>query len=91
MTTVGNWSHEINGVFIGRPTKWGNPFRIGFDGTRDQVIHKYTLWIWEDTPARKNLRNTARRELRGKHLLCYCTPQMCHGHILASVAESAPE
>jgi hypothetical protein len=28
-------------VYIGRPSKWGNPFQIGRDGTRDEVIAKY--------------------------------------------------
>ena len=32
-------------VYVGRPSKWGNPFAIGRDGTRDQVIAKYRVWI----------------------------------------------
>jgi len=28
-------------VYIGRPGKWGNPFQIGRDGTREQVITRY--------------------------------------------------
>ncbi len=28
-------------VYIGRPSKWGNPFNIGRDGTREEVIAKY--------------------------------------------------
>ncbi len=29
-------------VFIGRPSKWGNPFIIGKDGTREEVLEKYS-------------------------------------------------
>jgi Domain of unknown function (DUF4326) len=32
-------------VYVGRPSKWGNPFAIGRDGTRDEVIAKYRAWI----------------------------------------------
>ena len=30
-------------VYIGRPSKWGNPYSIGPDGTREEVIEKYRL------------------------------------------------
>jgi hypothetical protein len=32
-------------VYVGRPGKWGNPFVIGRDGSRDEVIAKYRAWI----------------------------------------------
>lgn len=32
-------------VYIGRPSKWGNPFSIGRDGSREEVIEKYREWI----------------------------------------------
>jgi len=32
-------------VYIGRPSKWGNPFVIGRDGSRADVIAKYRTWI----------------------------------------------
>ncbi len=88
-TTVTRWSvrqADADTVYIGRPGKWGNPFRIGKDGNRAQVIRKYALWVWE--PAQAALRAAARRELKGKKLACFCVPEMCHGHILASVANS---
>ena len=33
----------INAVRIDRQTKWGNPFIIGVDGTRDEVCDKYKV------------------------------------------------
>ena len=86
-TSVVRWvpgSKDI--VYIGRPSKWGNPFRIGQHGNRAQVIQKYTVWLW--APQQAALRAAARRELRGKKLGCFCVPQFCHGHILSSVAHS---
>lgn len=32
---------EPYNVYIGRPSKWGNPFIIGRDGTREEVIDNY--------------------------------------------------
>jgi hypothetical protein len=32
-------------VYIGRPSKWGNPFVIGKHGDRAAVIRKYREWV----------------------------------------------
>ena len=69
-------------VYVGRPSKWGNPFTIGRDGTRAQVIAKYRAWILTQ-PA---LVEAARRELRGKVLACWCAPLACHAEVLAEIA-----
>lgn len=66
-------------IYIGRPSKWGNPFTIGKDGTREQVIEKYRIWITEGT-GKKLLSSLP--ELRGKVLGCWCHPLPCHGDIL---------
>lgn len=71
-------------VYIGRPGPWGNPFVIGKDGDRAQVIAKYRAWLL----ARPSLVARARAELRGKTLGCWCAPQACHGQVLAEVAAS---
>ena len=68
-------------VYIGRPTKWGNPFVIGKDGTREDVIRKYEEWI----VTQPNLMQ-ALHELRGKDLVCFCAPQGCHGDVLLKLA-----
>jgi hypothetical protein len=68
-------------VYVGRPTKWGNPFVIGRDGTRDQVITKYRAWIMTQ-PALL----AALPELRGKHLVCWCAPEACHADVLIELA-----
>lgn len=71
-------------VYIGRPSKWGNPFAIGKDGTREEVIEKYREWLmknWVDA-----FLDVA--ELRGKILGCWCAPLPCHGDILAELANA---
>lgn len=69
-------------VYIGRPSKWGNPFVIGRDGDRDEVIAKYRAWLL----ARPALMADVRRELAGKNLVCFCSPKACHGDVLVEVA-----
>lgn len=70
-------------VYIGRPSKWGNPFAIGKDGTREEVIQKYREWA-----AARGLDKAAAAELRGKTLACWCSPLPCHGDILAEWANA---
>jgi|688.fasta_scaffold190153_4 hypothetical protein len=68
-------------VYIGRPSKWGNPFEIGKDGDRAEVIQKYREWV----ATQPNLM-AALPELRGKVLGCWCAPKACHGDVLVSLA-----
>lgn len=78
MTDVVNVRHTPAEVYIGRPSKWGNPFVIGRDGNRAEVIRKFEAYL--DT--RPDLL-AALPELRGKTLGCYCAPNPCHGDVLA--------
>lgn len=71
-------------VYIGRPSKWGNPFVIGKDGSREDVVRKYEEWIKEQPHLMAAL-----PELYGKTLGCWCAPQACHGDVLARLAEEA--
>ena len=75
--TVVHCKHEPYDIYIGRPGKWGNPFTIGADGTRTQVIEKYREWI----KGQPELMNTL-DELDGKVLGCWCKPKACHGDVL---------
>jgi hypothetical protein len=40
-----SWQTAGSDVYVGRPSKWGNPFVIGRDGSREEVIAKYRAWI----------------------------------------------
>lgn len=67
-------------IYIGRPSKWGNPFVIGKDGDRASVILKYENYLLNSPKLLKQL-----GELRGKDLVCYCAPNACHGDVLVKI------
>lgn len=70
-------------VYIGRPSKWGNPFSIGKDGTREEVIAKYRQWIFGQPKLLRDL-----WELKGKAIACWCSPQPCHGDVLCELVDN---
>lgn len=73
-------------VYVGRPSKWGNPFEIGKDGDREYVIFLYEKMLLSN----KELRIAAARELKGKDLVCHCAPKMCHADVLLEIANMQP-
>ena len=70
-------------VRIDRTTRWGNPFVIGKDGDRAQVIRLYRIELWR----RINTGEVSLEALAGldrKQLACWCAPLLpCHGEVLA--------
>jgi hypothetical protein len=68
-------------VYVGRPSKWGNPFVIGKDGTREEVVSKYAGWIQTQPELLNQL-----DQLRGKDLMCWCSPAACHADVLLALA-----
>lgn len=71
-------------VYIGRGSKWGNPFRIGLDGDRAAVIAKHAAWLRDRHDLLRAL-----DELRGRDLVCFCAPQPCHGDLLLRLANAS--
>ena len=71
-------------VYIGRGSKWGNPFVIGKDGSRDEVIRLFASWIVGQSQLMEAL-----PELRGKVLGCWCAPRRCHGEVLERLANGS--
>lgn len=80
--TVINLKREPFDVRIDRQSKWGNPFIIGKDGTRAEVIAKYRRWIVTQPKLMAAL-----PELEGKRLGCWCKPSICHGDVLAELLQ----
>lgn len=70
-------------VYVGRPSKWGNPFAIGKDGTRADVIAKHREWLLHGAGSHL-LADIG--ELRGKRLACWCSPAACHADTLVELA-----
>lgn len=84
-------SHDVNipdgGVYVGRPSRWGNPFRVWSDGTRDEVIAKYERWLL----GQPELVAAVKAELRGRDLVCWCKPLRCHADVLLHIANREGE
>jgi len=70
-------------VYIGRPSKWGNPFKLDDapSGMRWEAVHAFREYWY--APAQTQLRADAQVELTDKVLGCYCHPRPCHGHVIA--------
>jgi hypothetical protein len=91
------WKMPPGAVYVGRPTPYGNLYRVG-DGlcsTADDAVAFYRQWIEtgenyvNDTPPPDIA--DIRRELRGRDLACWCAPgQLCHADVLLEIA-NAPD
>lgn len=71
-------------VYVGRPTAFGNPFVLKSEADRATVLDQFRRYL-ERNPA---LVERIRRELRGKHLVCWCAPKPCHADILLEIANA---
>ena len=79
----------IGSIYVGRPTKWGNPYHIGRDGTRSEVVIKYLEYLQNNDMLKDSL-----WELVDKDLVCYChnwngqgtNPMYCHADVLLMAA-----
>lgn len=90
---VVNIKHSFYDVYIGRPSKWGNPFSHLESEiaeykvkTRLEAVQEYAYWINTQDNLKKDL-----HELVGKVLGCFCAPNLCHGTVLAELADRLEE
>ena len=85
------YAHVVdNTVLIDRRTKWRNPFRLGADGSREEVIALYRADLWRRIRAGEvTLEELA--ALDGCWLACWCEPLPCHGDVLARAAAWASQ
>jgi hypothetical protein len=78
-------------VFIGNKqftyhgSKWGNPFKITKDCSRDECIRQFEVYIRDKIQA-ENLQEEL-LSLKGKALGCWCKPEACHGDVLLRLIE----
>ena len=78
------WRMPENTIYVGRPTKFGNPFNWKTMG-RAEAVRKYRLWIQRLAYDYRNAPNPL--ELRGKSLACWCPlDQPCHADVLLELA-----
>ena len=69
-------------VRIDRATIFGNPFKIGEHGSRDEVIERYKRYFLKRIKYDSDFRKAVKK-LKGKVLLCWCRPLPCHGDVIA--------
>jgi Domain of unknown function (DUF4326) len=76
---VVNTKHSACDVYVGRGTRWGNPYK---GSSRRHNILAFERYIRENN----GLMAACKNELRGKVLGCHCAPKDCHADILARIA-----
>ena len=75
-------------AYVGRPGALGNPFVVGRDGSREEVIGKYRRWLWErlqepGSLQERELRRLLEQAREGElELLCWCHPLPCHAEVV---------
>ena len=71
-------------VYVGRPTQWGNPFS---NGSKDQNISDFREY------AEKRMIREPEwlKPLKGKDVICWCSPAGCHGDVLVELANKDQE
>jgi hypothetical protein len=70
--------------YVGRPGEFGNEFEIGKDGTREEVVAKHKAALLKDPVRMARVREV----LKGKSVICWCAPKICHGDTLLEIANS---
>ncbi len=94
------WRKPPNTVVVARPSKWGNPFRIGDVvrgraplSTRQEIVRDaehacrlFRAWLFNRRDAEHTI-----APLRGRNLACWCKPgEPCHADVLLRVANEVP-
>ena len=74
-------------IYVGRPSKWGNPFRMHKESDRLTVVKQFETWILN--LANVTLLEQIKKELKGKDLVCWCAPKPCHADILLKIANDS--
>jgi hypothetical protein len=92
-----------NTVYVGRPTKWGNPYLItvrpallppNMSWGREEAVHWYGVMLaggWRlRRPPGWQLVTDAMKELEGKNVCCWCPLDLpCHGDILLAYGNAS--
>lgn len=87
------WRMPEGAIFVGRPSRYGNPFIISEHQTREQVVDNFRQALHDGRLQISVAR--VRRELAGRDLACWCRltdkhgdPVPCHADVLLEVANS---
>ena len=82
------WQTTPKAVYVGRPTRWGNPYHVGIHGNAAQCVRRYTMHYGANAAYRAEVRTA----LAGKDLACWCKlDEPCHADILLRWANDQDE
>jgi hypothetical protein len=84
-----NIRHGKADVYIGRGSPFGNPYVLGVDGGRNEVVRLYRIYFYEKIMKDAKFRLDV-EALRGKKLGCHCSPMACHGDVILEYLLQAP-
>lgn len=74
------------GIYVGRPSPLGNPYRLGKDGNRAEVLQKYREWLYRQiTENNQTVLHALSNLNENDVLLCYCKPLACHADVINEV------
>lgn len=90
-TTVVNQYKESYDISIMCPGPWGNPYVIGRDGTREEVIVLFKHSLLSSTGLKWRWMRNNIHKLKDKRLGCCCKPHACHGDVLAELADGGEQ
>lgn len=89
LTTVANLRDGwvVGGVYIGRAGRgldgyFGNPYPVGVGRDRNQSVAKYQDYFHRRMEGDIEFAGRV-HDLRGRVLLCFCKPLLCHGDVIA--------
>jgi len=86
INNLSQWLENPNNIYIASPNfPLFNPYRIGIDGTRTEVINKYKSYIAKRISDSPSTFIPILRSLKGKTLGCCCHPLPCHGDVLINL------
>ena len=74
-------------IYIGRGSDFGNPYVIGVDGNRAEVILKFKTYFIDKINRNKTFRDKV-LSLKGRKLGCFCFPLPCHGNVIEDYISS---
>ena len=81
------WKMPPNTVKVTRPSRWGNPFKVGVVSEYGDVPDAETAVMFYRAWIDKGLQRAAMFEIRGKNLACWCKPgEPCHADVLLEIA-----
>ena len=88
-----DWKNNPDYVYIGRSGKglngfYGNPFRLYNETERIECLERFTKWFIMRLDDDKEYKQKI-LELKGKTLICFCKPALCHGDVIADYVNGA--